>query len=155
VGHQDQIPRMVVTDGERIYLYRIVERTLEPEWTYQPDARGRVFSAQLADLNGDGVLDVVVNRYHPNPRILVNSFILTTKGGKPAVLVEEVPDVLLAVDANGDGIKKTLWAQPFAQNGFFKKGEAQRVSLKDGKLVTEASVGGTSRLRANGATSRN
>ena len=155
VGHQDQIPRMVVTDGERIYLYRIVERTLEPEWTYQPDARGRVFSAQLADLNGDGVLDVVVNRYHPNPRILVNSFILTTKGGKPSVLVDEVVDILLAVDPNGDGIKKTLWAQPFAQNGFFKKGEAYRVSLKDGKLVSEARVRVPGTFRATGATFAN
>ena len=155
VGPQDKLPRMVVTDGERIYLYRIVEGTLEPQWTYQADARGRVFSAQLADLNGDGVLDVVVNRYHPNPRLLLNSFILTTQGGKPAVLVEEVPDVLLAVDANGDGIKKTLWAQPFAQNGFFKKGEAQRVSLKDGKLVAEARVRVPSTFRATGATFAN
>src|SRR5438046_543278 len=103
VAPQDQIPRMVVTDGERIYLYKIVERVLEPEWTYQPDARGRVFSAQFADLNNTGVLDGVVNRYHPNPRLLLNSFVLTTQGGKPAVLVEEVPDVLLAVDATGDG----------------------------------------------------
>ena len=155
VGPQDQIPRMVVTDGERIYLYKIVERTLEPQWTYQADARGRAFSAQLADLNGDGVLDVVVNRYHPNPRLLMNSFILTTKGGKPAVLADEVPDVLLAVDVNGDGIKKTLWAQPFSQNGFFKKGDAQRVSLKDGKLVTEASVRVPSTFRATGATFAN
>ena len=155
VGPQDQIPRMVVTDGERIYLYKIVERTLEPQWTYQADARGRAFSAQLADLNGDGELDVVVNRYHPNPRLLMNSFILTTKGGKPAVLADEVPDVLLAVDVNGDGIKKTLWAQPFSQNGFFKKGDAQRVSLKDGKLVTEASVRVPSTFRATGATFAN
>ena len=155
VAPQDQIPRMVVTDGERIYLYKIVERVLEPEWTYQPDARGRVFSAQFADLNNTGVLDVVVNRYHPNPRLLLNSFVLTTQGGKPAVLVEEVPDVLLAVDANGDGIKRTLWTQPFAQNGFFKKGEAQRVSLKDGKLVAEARVRVPSTFRATGATFAN
>ena len=90
VAPHDQIPRMVVTDGERIYLYKIIERALEPEWTYQADARGRVFSAQLADLNGDGVLEVVVNRYHPNPGILVKSLILATKGGRPATLEEIV-----------------------------------------------------------------
>src|SRR2546428_4634947 len=90
---QDKLPRMVVTDGERIYLYRIVEGTLEPQWTYQADARGRGFSAQLADLNGDGVLDVVVNRYHPNPRLLLNSFILTTQGGEPAGLRAAAPDL--------------------------------------------------------------
>ena len=155
VAPHDQIPRMVVTDGERIYLYKIIERALEPEWTYQADARGRVFSAQLADLNGDGVLEVVVNRYHPNPRILVNSFILTTKGGKPVVLVGEVLDILLAVDPSGDGIKKTLWTQPFTQNGFFKKGDAQRAVIKDGKLVTEAPIRVPSTFRATGATFAN
>src|SRR2546426_909647 len=31
VGPQDKLPRMVVTDGERIYLYRIVEGTLRSE----------------------------------------------------------------------------------------------------------------------------
>jgi len=146
---------MVVTDGERIYLYKIVERKLEPEWTYVAGARGRVFSAQLADIDGDGVLEVVVNRYHPNPKILLTSFILTTKGGKPAVLVDDVSDILIAVDPNGDGIKKTLWAQPFAQSGFFKKGDAQRVSLRDGKLVTEARVRVPGTFRATGATFAN
>ena len=155
VGPQDQIARMVVTDGEQIYLYKIVERVLEPEWTYRADARGRVFSVQLADLNNDGVLEVVANRYNPNPRILLTSFILTTKGGKPAVLVEETQDFLLAVDANGDGIKKTLWVQPFTQNGFFKKGDAQRVTIKNGKLETEARVRVPSTFRATGATFAN
>jgi hypothetical protein len=155
VSPQDNIPRMVVTDGERIFLYKIVELKLEPEWTYVADARGRVFSVQLADLDNDGVLEVVANRYHPNPKILLSSFILTTKGGKPAVLVDDVSDVLLAVDPNGDGIKKTLWVQPFTLTGFFKKGDAQRVSLKDGKLVTEARVRVPSTFRATGATFAN
>src|SRR5437762_751095 len=53
VAPRDSGPRMVVTDGERVYLYKIVEQKLEPEWTYQASARGRIFSVQLADLNGD------------------------------------------------------------------------------------------------------
>jgi len=56
------------------------------------------------------------------------------------VAVEEVTDILLAVDANGDGVKKTLWAQGFAQTGFFKQGDATRVSLRNGKLVSEGRV---------------
>src|SRR6059036_2954318 len=41
IGSKDRIPRMVITDGERIFLYRISsERVLEPEWTYKGDSRG-------------------------------------------------------------------------------------------------------------------
>jgi hypothetical protein len=156
VGSKDKIARMVITDGERVYLYRITpERVLEPEWTYRSDSRARVFSVQLAELSGDGAIHVVVNRYSQIPAILVNSLILTTKDQKPVVAVEEVTEILLAVDANGDGVKKTLWAQGFAQTGFFKQGDATRMSLRNGKLVSEGRVRVPSSFRATGATYSN
>jgi hypothetical protein len=156
VGSKDKIARMVITDGERVYLYRITpERVLEPEWTYRSDSRARVFSVQLAELSGDGAIHVVVNRYSQIQAILVNSLILTTKDQKPVAAVEEVTDILLAVDANGDGVKKTLWAQGFAQTGFFKQGDATRMSLRNGKLVSEGRVRVPSSFRATGATYSN
>jgi hypothetical protein len=156
LGSKDKIARMVITDGERVYLYRITpERVLEPEWTYRSDSRARVFSVQLAELSGDGAIHVVVNRYSQIPAILVNSLILTTKDQKPVVAVEEVTEILLAVDANGDGVKKTLWAQGFAQTGFFKQGDATRMSLRNGKLVSEGRVRVPSSFRATGATYSN
>ena len=156
VGSKDKIARMVITDGERVYLYRITpERVLEPEWTYRSDSRARVFSVQLAELSGDGAIHVVVNRYSQIQAILVNSLILTTKDQKPVVAVEEVTEILLAVDANGDGVKKTLWAQGFAQTGFFKQGDATRMSLRNGKLVSEGRVRVPSSFRATGATYSN
>jgi len=80
VGSKDKITRMVITDGERVFLYRITpERVLEPEWTYRTDSRARVFAVQLAELAGDGAVHVVVNRYSQIPAILINSLILTTK----------------------------------------------------------------------------
>jgi hypothetical protein len=151
----DKIARLVITDGERVYLYRIVERVLEAEWTYKPDTRGRIFSVQLADVDGDGVLDVVANRYHPNPGILLNGFIMTTRNGRATVLAENIDQILLAVDATGDGIKKTLWSQPFVPEGFFKKGAVERVLLRDGKLVIDARVRVPSSFRATGATFSN
>ena len=64
VGSKDRIARMVITDGDRVYLYRITpERVLEPEWTFRADVAARVFSVQLAELANDGALHVVVNRY--------------------------------------------------------------------------------------------
>lgn len=151
VAPQDGVPRMVVTDGEKVYLYKIVEQVLEAEWTHQPNRPGRIFSAQLADLNGDGVLDVVVNLYNPNPAVLMKSFILTTQAGKPAVLVDSVNDILLAVDPTGEGLKKTLWAQPFDPQGFFKQGDVRRVVLRGGKLVVDGRVAVPSTFRATGA----
>jgi hypothetical protein len=154
VAAGDKIPRMVITDGRKVYLYRIVERVLEPEWTWAADATAGVFAVQLADLDADGVLEVLVNRYHPNPGILVKSTILTTRNGKPAVLVADQPHILLAMDVDGDG-KKALWGQDFAPAGFFKKGEVERLILRNGTLVTGARVPVPSVFRATGATMSN
>jgi hypothetical protein len=156
VGSKDRIPRMVITDGERVWLYRITpERVLEPEWTYKGDTRARVFSVQLAELSNDATIHVVVNRYSAIPAILVNSLILTTKDQKAVVAVDEVNEILIAVDANGDGVKKTLWAQSFAQTGFFKQGDATRMTLRNGKLVSDGKVRVPSSFRATGATFSN
>ena len=155
VPPSDKVPRMVITDGQKVYLYKIVERALEPEWTWPGDSVASVFGVQLADLDGDGVLEVVVNRYHPNPGILLKSLILGTRQGKATVLVKDVPQILLALDTTGDGVKRTLWGQEFAQAGFFKKGHADRMVLNDGRLVREASVALPSAFRAIGATMAN
>jgi len=156
VGSKDKIARMVVTDGERVFLYRITpERVLEPEWTYKSDSRASIFSVQLAELSNDSTLHVVVNRYSAIQAILVNSLILTTKDQKPVVVVEDVPDILIAVDANGDGVKKTLWAQAFTQAGFFKQGDATRMALRNGKLIQEGKARVHGSFRATGATFSN
>jgi len=155
VAPADKVVRMVITDGQKVYLYRIVDRALEPEWTWTGDGSGSVFGVQLADLDGDGVLEVVVNRYHPNPGILVKSLILGTKGGRPEVLVKDINQILLAVDPTGEGVKRTLWGQDFVQNGFWKKGQVDRLVLKDGRLVTEAKVAVPGSFRATGATFSN
>jgi hypothetical protein len=155
VAPADKVPRMVITEGYKVYLYRIVEHVLEPEWTWTPDASAGVFAVQLADLDGDGVLEVVVNRYHPNPGILLRSAILGSRNGKPVVLVGDAPQILLAVDLGGDGIKKTLWGQDFKQQGFFRKGEAERLVLRNGSLAPDGRVQVPSEFRATGATMSN
>jgi hypothetical protein len=155
VAPADKITRMVVTDGQKVFLYRIVERVLEPEWTWSGDSSGSVFAIQLADLDGDGTLEVVVNRYHPNPGILLKSAILGTRNGKPVVLVGDIPQVLLAMDVDGDGVKKTLWGQDFVQNGFFKKGSIDRMILRNGGLVADGRVAVPRDFRATGAVMSN
>ncbi len=156
VSSKDKIARMVLTDGDRVFLYRITaERVLEPEWTYPGSSRGRIFSVQLAELTGDGTLHVVVNRYNPIPGILLRSLILASRDSKPVPVVEDVSDIMLAVDADGSRVRKTLWVQAFAEKGFFKQGDAVRVGIKDGKLVSEGRVPVPSTFRATGATFSN
>ena len=154
VSPKDQVPRLVMTDGEKIWLYRVVERALEPEWTYDErfTTPGRIISVQLADLDGDGVFEVVANRYHPDPNVLLTSFVLGTKDGKPATIVKNGNDILWAVDADGSGAKKTLWAQGFSRETFFRKGQAHRVTLKGDQLVRDVAVRVPSSFRATGAT---
>jgi hypothetical protein len=155
VAPADKVARMVLTDGQKVFLYRVVEQTLEPEWTWTGDASAGVFAVQLADLDNDGVLEVVVNRYHPNPGILLKSAILGSRGGKPVVLASDIAQVLLAVDATGDGVKKTLWGGDFEQTGFFKRGQADRLVLRNGSLVADGRVRVPGAFRATGATMAN
>ena len=155
VAPADKVARMVLTDGQKVFLYRVVEQTLEPEWTWTGDASAGVFAVQLADLDNDGVLEVVVNRYHPNPGILLKSAILGSRGGKPVVLASDIAQVLLAVDTTGDGVKKTLWGGDFEQTGFFKRGQADRLVLRNGSLVADGRVRVPGAFRATGATMAN
>lgn len=157
VAPKDQIPRVVLTDGDRIWLYRVVERAMEPEWTY--DNRftkpGRIVSVQLADLDGDGVLEVVANRYHADPQILLTSFILGVRGGKPVEIYSDSSQFLYAFDVEGGGLKKTVWGQTFSPDTFFRKGQAIRLALKGDKLVADGPVRVPATFRATGATMAN
>ncbi len=138
VSPKDKIPRLVVSDGDQVYMYRIVDQKFEPEWTKSVRSLGRVFSVQLADLDGDGFLEVIGNRYAP--RTGLSCFILNAKDGKPTYAAEDIPDFLFAVDLKGDGVKRTLWTQRYSPTSFFTPGQADQVMLKDGKLVVEKPV---------------
>jgi hypothetical protein len=138
VPPKDKIPRLVVSDGDQIHMYRIVDQKFEPEWSKSVRSLGRVFSIQLADLDDDGALEVIGNRY--GTKIGLSSFILKVKDGKPEYAADNIADFLFAVDLRGDGVKRTLWTQRYSATDFFTQGQADQVILKDGKLVVEKPV---------------
>ena len=153
VAPKDKLPRMVVSDGDQIYMYRIVDQKVEPEWSRSMRSLGRVFSLQLADLDGDGTLEVIGNRYAP--RVGLNAFVISSRDGKPFTMIEYVSDFLFAVDLKGEGVKQTLWSQRYSSENFFTPGQADQMILKNGKLVTDKAVRVPGSFRPMGAAFSN
>ena len=135
---KDKIPRMVVSDGYKVFMYKVVGTKLEAEWSMSVRSRGQVFSLYLVDLDGDGVFEVLGNRHDPQGGL--NSFILGVKDGKPRYLEDSIEEFLFAVDAKGEGYKQTVWTQRFSREKFFTQGQAEQMAWKNGKLVTDKAV---------------
>lgn len=151
----DRIPRLVVSDGQKVYLYRLEGQTLTAEWTFDKLMIGNILSVQFADLNGDGVLDVVVNRQDYKAGML--SYILTTREGRPAMLAADIPLILFAADEKGDGVRRELWASRYVPDAFYSKGGATRYVLKEDKkdIVAAGRVEVNDQFRGLGATFSN
>jgi hypothetical protein len=150
---RDKIPRMVVSDGDKVYMYKIEGQKLVGEWSMSVRSRGRVFSIYLVDLDGDGFFEVLGNRHDPESGL--NSFILGLKDGKPRVLQDSIEEFLFAVDIKGEGHKQTVWTQRFSREKFFTQGQAEQMAWKNGKLVTDKTVRVHSAFRPMGAVFSN
>ena len=153
IGPKDKIPRLAVSDSWSVYVYKVVNQRLELDWSLGVRRLGRVIAVQLADLDGDGVLEVVGNRY--DTRAGLNAFVATVRDGTPRIAVDDVTEFLFAVDTKGEGVKQTLWAQRFSPESFFTPGQADLLTWRDKKLVTEQAQRVPPRFRPMGATFSN
>lgn len=157
VSPHDGVARVAVTDGSRIFLYRLHDGKFEPEWTYGVKPFGTIVSLQLADVDGDGVLEVIVNRHHwsSTHSFGMVGFILGQKNGRPQMLVDNVDSILVAMDEKGTGTRTALWSQAYDREKFFAPGDVTRVEVRDGKIHRTAPVLVPAEFRATGATMSN
>jgi hypothetical protein len=152
VQPKDRIPRAVLSDAEHVYMYRIVGQKFEPVWTLPMRGLGRIFWLQLVDLDGDGVFEVVGNRFHHEAGL--GAFILAGEA-KPRILIDEVGSFLFAVDARAQGVKQTLWSQPYSAEKFFTPGQAEEVKIEKGRIASVKPVAVHPAFRPMGATFSN
>jgi hypothetical protein len=153
VAPADRIPRLVVSDGQKVYVYKIVNRVLEPDWTFSQFAIGKIISVQFADVTGDGTLSVVANRF--DTKVGMNSFIVGLRNGKPTALIDQIDFILFAFDEAGTGVNQTIWAQRYEEETFFHKGYADKMVVRNGSLVKESRAPAPEHFRATGATFSN
>jgi hypothetical protein len=153
IAPKDKLARMAVSDGEKVHMYRVVERKMEFEWLTSVRGFGAVFALHLVDLDGDGFLEVVGSRYHPEAGL--TSFAIEAKNGKPRVIADDINEFLFAVDAKREGHKQTLWAQRFSPDTFFTPGQADEVKIKKGRAVVERPVRVPAVFRPMGAAFSN
>lgn len=140
-------PQLVLTDGEAVSFYRLTREGLRPEGSWSPGT-GTLIGVQFADLEGAGQLEVVVNRYLPG--LGMASLILAAPPAPIRPLVSDIPQILLAVDEDGDGVNEALWAQAYDPTRFFS-GRVVRYRYRNGRLATAGPVEVPRGFRATGA----
>ena len=153
VAPADKQPRLVVTDGQKVYVYRINGDKLDAEWTYDKLMMGRILSVQFADLDGDGNLEVVVNRQDVKAGMI--AFVITVRQGRPVAIARDTGLLLLAVDEQGDGVNRSVWGHPQDKQAFFMRGNAMRYVLKGDELVASTRAYVPDTMRLTGATFSN
>jgi hypothetical protein len=134
----------------QVWLYRLVDgEKLEPINTFTITGSGKLLSVQLMRLGAAQSIGVVVNQQVPGRGM--ESFILALRDRKLVVWQDHIYDILLAVDTDGDGIKETLWSQPFHARDFFHGGAVQQYVPVNGSLQSQAAVKVPYAFRATGA----
>ena len=82
-------------------------------------------------------MDWVVNQQIPGHGMGL-PFILALRDKKLVLWQEHIYDILLAVDTDGDGVKETLWGQPFHARDFFLSGVMRQYMSVNGGAAAPA-----------------
>lgn len=141
---------LVMLSGTKVSLYHVQESQLSPIASYSDRRPGTLLSAQLVRLGDAQTPGVVVNRYNPSRRGM-DSFFLVLQGRQLLLQQKGLPDILLAVDTDGDGVNETLWGQRFDGKRFFRHGQTRQYDLRNGRLKRQRGLALPASFRATGA----
>ena len=141
---------VMLSDTKGVLLYHVQESQLVPIASYSDRRPGSLLSAQLVRLSDGQTPGVVVNRYSPN-RKGMDSFFLVLQGRQLVRQQKGLSDILLAVDADGDGVNESLWGQRFDGKDFFRRGQVRQYELRNGRLKRQRKLALPGGFRATGA----
>jgi hypothetical protein len=141
---------LVMLSDTRVLLYRVQENQLISLASYSDRRPGALLSAQLVRLGGGQTPGVVVNRYSPN-RKGMDSFFLVLQGDQLVRQQKGLSDILLAVDADGDGVNESVWGQRFDRKDFFRRDQVRQYELRNGRLKRQRRLPLPGGFRATGA----
>ena len=141
---------LVMLSDTKVLLYHVQESQLAPIASYSDRRPGTLLSAQLVRLGDGQTPGVVVNRYSPN-RQGMDSFFLVLQGRQLVRQQKGLSDILLAVDADGDGVNESLWGQRFDGKDFFRHGQVRQYELRNGRLKRQRKLALPGGFRATGA----
>ena len=141
---------LVMLSDTKVLLYHVQERQLVSIASYSDNRPGTLLSAQLVRLGDGQTPGVVVNRYSPNRRGM-DSFFLALQGNQLVRQQKGLSDILLAVDADGDGVNESIWGQLFDGKDFFRRGQVRQYELRNGRLKRQRKLSLPGGFRATGA----
>lgn len=141
---------LVMLSDTEVLLYHVQESQLISIASYSDRRPGTLLSAQLVRLGGGQTRGVVVNRYNPR-RGRMDSFFLALQGDQLVRQQKGLPDILLAVDTDGDGVNESIWGQRFDHTDFFRRGQVRQYELRDGRLKRQRRLSLPGGFRATGA----
>src|SRR3990172_8350150 len=153
VPKSDGIARVVATDGERLFVYRMESGRPAEEIRYAPWKRGQVLSVQFASLGSPDDIHVVVNQHIRDVGMASLVLVLQEKSLKQ--VAEDTTNILIAVDSDGDGLREALWGQRYDPRSFFPRGAVRRLTLQGNQLSEADAVAVPSIFRATGAAMAN
>ena len=141
---------LVMLSDTKVLLYHVQESQLVSVASYSDRRPGTLLSAQLVRLGDGQTLGVVVNRYSPRRRGM-DSFFLSLQGNRLVRQQKGLSDILLAVDADGDGVNESIWGQRFDGKDFFRRGQVRQYDLRNGRLKRQRKLPLPGGFRATGA----
>ena len=146
----DGLTELVLLSDAEVLLYHLEENQLSSIATYFDRRPGTLLSAQLVRLGPEQTPGIVVNRFSAT-RGGMDSFLLALRDRRLVRLQKALPDILLAVDTDGDGVNESLWGQRFDSKDFFRPGQVRTYELRNGRWKRQRKVVLPASFRATGA----